>query len=93
MSFTCSGGYRVEELVTRIADLEKELREAEEHISGLEGQLQEVGVKVEEHKSAIRGREDEAIKKAEKARELQEEVVDAEKDMKEEFVETSTTLA
>ena len=86
--------HRVEELVTRIADLEKELSEAQGHISSLESQLQEVGVKVEQHKSVIRGREDAAIRKAEKARQLQEEVVDTEKELKEEeFVETSTTLA
>lgn len=87
----------MEDLVTRIADLESQLRDAEERNSSLESQLQELGVKIEKHKSAIKGREEDAIHKAEKARQLQEEVVDAEekniKEREEEFAETSTTLS
>jgi len=88
---------RVEDLNAKIASLESELRDKEEHIANLENQLQEVGVKIEKHQSAIKGREEDAVHKAEKARQLQEEVVDTEeqnlKDGEEEFAEASTTLA
>jgi chromosome segregation ATPase len=82
---------------SRVASLETALGEKDEHIANLENQLQDVTMKVEKHQSAIKGREEDLVRKAEKAHQLQEEVVDAEeqnlKDGEEEFAETSTYLA
>jgi peptidoglycan hydrolase CwlO-like protein len=65
---------RVKALESKISELESEVESLTERNSDLEEQLRKVGGKVEEHKSAIRGREGTAVKKAQKAKELQEEV-------------------
>lgn len=82
---------------SRVASLETALGKKDEHITNLKNQLQDVTMKVEKHQSAIKGREENLVRKAEKAHRLQEEVVDAEqqnlKDGEEVFTETSTYLA
>lgn len=88
---------RVEELDARTASLESELRDKDEHIVNLEKQLQEVGVKIEKHQSAVKDREEDAVQKAKKVHRLQEEVVGMEeqnlKEGEDEFAEAPTILA
>ncbi len=86
--------HRVRALESKISELESEVESLTERNSDLEEQLRKVGVKVEEHKSAIRGREETAVKKAQKAKELQEEVQETEEDIQDsdkEFVKNAQT--
>lgn len=59
---------KVKNLEARIADHEEEIQSVKERSSYLEAQLRTVGVQLEEHKSVIKGREETAIQKAERAR-------------------------
>lgn len=69
---------RVKELEAKITELETEIQNSHDRVAALEEQLKTVGVKIEEHKGVVKGREEEAIQKAEKAQELQQEVVETE---------------
>lgn len=68
----------MKELEAKITELETELQNSHDRVADLEEQLRTVGGKIEEHKSVVKGREEEAIQKAEKAQELQQEVVETE---------------
>jgi uncharacterized coiled-coil DUF342 family protein len=85
---------RVKALESKISELESEVESLTERNSDLEEQLRKVGGKVEEHKSAICGREGTAVKKAQKAKELQEEVQATQENIQDsdkEFVKNAQT--
>ncbi len=85
---------RVKALESKISELESEVESLTGRNSDLEEQLRKLGGKVEEHKSAIRGREETAVKKAQKAKELQEDVQATEENIQDsdkEFVKSAQT--
>lgn len=83
-------GHKVKALQDKILDLEQEVEAMHMRNGELENQLRMVGVQVEQHKTAIQGHEEEAIKKSEKAAQLQEQMKETKKGVKSEekqFVE------
>ena len=62
----------------KIVEFEDEIQTLKEKNADLEEQLRKVGVKIDEHKSLVKGCEEIAYQKAKKTRQLQEEIRETE---------------